>query len=47
VASCRRRSAAELLGRVPPIQNEALSTILDDLIAALSDDSAEATAPSG
>ena len=47
VASGRRSAAAELLAMVPPIQNDVLSTILDDLIAALSDDSAEATAPSG
>jgi hypothetical protein len=37
VASGRRGEAVELLNGVPPVQNDALATIIDDLVAVLSD----------
>jgi hypothetical protein len=37
VASGRRGEAVELLNGVPPVQNDALATIIDDLIGVLSD----------
>jgi hypothetical protein len=37
VAAGRRAEAVELLTRVPSVENEALATLLEDLIAVLSD----------
>jgi hypothetical protein len=43
VAAGRQRDAADLLAKVRPGQNEPLATLLDDLIAVLSEeDSADA-----
>jgi hypothetical protein len=36
VAAGRRGEAAELLTRAPPVQNDFVATILEDLIAVLS-----------
>jgi hypothetical protein len=37
VASGRRAAAVELLTRLPTIQNDMVTTILDDLVAVLSE----------